>query len=236
LDKIKTYFQEETDKLRMHYQEETLNRLQQIEQLALELKEHEKIFSRYEEREKFASQIYGITEAHRLLSEAVKQGKPFAQEFNNLIKRSEGQEVLVASCAVLPQNIPQLGVVTSDQLRTDFKRLIPEARRFETVHDTKEKSWGQVLTNVVKPQAGHTENALIQGDIFARADFYLERGNIESVLRELQQVKSASTQSMLEPWIAQAKNYLVAQQFLEATEAQISVMRKSAAWQEFQHK
>jgi len=196
-----------------------------LDQLANQLKEHEKILQQASAREKLIHQTYQLQEAYRALSQTVQQGRPFSAELDNVLKTSGEQDIVKQSIHSLPENVSKVGIPTVDQLRNDFKRVVPEGRRLELLRESKDNSWTKVLSVISAPTSG-SEKSLITGDVFARAEFYLERGNVESALRELQELRGPSA-NLVEPWIYQAKQHLMTQQAIEILRAHIADMHKS---------
>jgi len=216
---------EEVVQIMQQYEQKHQERLAELDQLANQLKEHEKILQQASAREKLIHQTYQLQEAYRALSQTVQQGRPFSAELDNVLKTSGEQDIVKQSIHSLPENVSKVGIPTVDQLRNDFKRVVPEGRRLELLRESKDNSWTKVLSVISAPTSG-SEKSLITGDVFARAEFYLERGNVESALRELQELRGPSA-NLVEPWIYQAKQHLMTQQAIEILRAHIADMQKS---------
>jgi len=219
--------QKELDEIVRNYGNKHVERMQQLQKLEEQLKDHEQLFDRLQSNQRLIHQTHRLKEELHLLTESVQQGKPFTKELDTLLIDSEGQDLIKETLESLPKDIQHKGIPTTEQLRIDFKKLVPEARRIQLVSQNKDKSWSHVFTSVIKNQTSG-EKSLITGDVFARVEFYLERGNVESALRELNELKGSQTEDFLNSWIKQANQYVVTQQTLDILNAHISLIQKSA--------
>jgi hypothetical protein len=148
-------------------------------------------------------------EARRVLADAVASGAPFTAEL---------AAVADPGLTEAMSGLAETGVPTLAKLQADFPDAAREALRLAR-EISAEGGCGSRLVDFLASQTGARSVAPREGDdpdaVLSRAEFALGEGRVADALAELQPL-DAGVKAPLEPWIAAAGAWLVADKALNA--------------------
>eukprot|EP01113_Clastostelium_recurvatum_P034247 TRINITY_DN4620_c0_g1_i6.p1 TRINITY_DN4620_c0_g1~~TRINITY_DN4620_c0_g1_i6.p1 ORF type:complete len:314 (-),score=85.20 TRINITY_DN4620_c0_g1_i6:9-950(-) len=140
----------------------------------------------------------------------------FQQEMSALLEVALDDPFVAATLAQIPSDLPTRGVMSVPQLVLSFQEALKEGRRAALVPEgggVVGTLFASAVSRGVIPKQGLIEGSDPES-VFARAEFYVQRGMLHAAAAELHTVSGAPRQAM-EPWLGAVRDRLLLVQLLD---------------------
>lgn len=209
------------DKLRTEYRKKHEERVATLTSLSKELKSHEELFKQKAELERKTKQLLKIQRAYiNLYRTATEKSQPFAHELKSLERTSTEDPLIRSAIGAIPKDVAEQGIPTIEQLKKSFEQVSKVGRQ-SIVAAEEDKSLLQKMKGLYNASAAAVPD--LGGDAFSRASWYMENGNLEKAVHELNQIEKNKDSAVVH-WIEDAKKRLVVETSLNIIDSEISVL------------
>eukprot|EP01113_Clastostelium_recurvatum_P034244 TRINITY_DN4620_c0_g1_i2.p1 TRINITY_DN4620_c0_g1~~TRINITY_DN4620_c0_g1_i2.p1 ORF type:complete len:324 (-),score=87.05 TRINITY_DN4620_c0_g1_i2:9-980(-) len=140
----------------------------------------------------------------------------FQQEMSALLEVALDDPFVAATLAQIPSDLPTRGVMSVPQLVLSFQEALKEGRRAALVPEgggVVGTLFASAVSRGVIPKQGLIEGSDPES-VFARAEFYVQRGMLHAAAAELHSISGAPRQAM-EPWLGAVRDRLLLVQLLD---------------------
>eukprot|EP01135_Chromosphaera_perkinsii_P000055 Nk52_evm6s24 gene=Nk52_evmTU6s24 len=210
--------------LRLRLGQERAQRMYVLESLFIRLKAIEAVLSKHQVHDAKLRRGHKLWLASESFQKALLSGKPLADDIRTLRLAGSGHPAIQTSLDSLNESIAVNGLSTLDMLKSRFSIVKTMCMRTALVPDD-----GGLVSYVfswVASAVSFEKKGLPQGkdvgSILARAEFYLNKGDLETATGEVNSLKGWPKR-LAADWLNEARAHLEAIQALDVINAHVSL-------------
>ena len=195
-------------------------RLESIRDLQLQIEALSKVVQEDAHLKMKSQQVHRVSQAALSLANRLDNSAPFKEEISVLREVAVDDPVFAAAVGYIPPTASKTGVKTYGQLRAAFQELAPETRRAALLPSDAGPLWIPLayIFDALKFKPSGNVAGLSCEEILARAEYNLNKGELELAVKEVDNLDGLPAQVMVE-WQGAAKERLSVEQALSIIKA-----------------
>lgn len=216
-------YNERLAKILASYEAETRRRAVLLADFNTKLRSMKERVATASQKEKLVSRTHQICAALFSLLDNLEKSRPFQSDLARLRLLSEGDETLQSALGSIPPEVANHGVRTPSELLQQFLDIRSTVRTQALVPEGGGVAWqlaASALAFVTQPVKGNVSGSDPDA-ILARAEHYLQRGDVQAAVSELDAFKGLAGRA-LQAWIASAKTRIEVEQAVGAVRSHVS--------------
>jgi hypothetical protein len=183
------------------------SQLVELSMLQRKLDEANNLLDRHQSKESERRHVHDVTGAVLAVSHKMQDSLPLTDEIENLLAVSEHDNFIESLVSAFPSSVTSVGIPTLDDLRLRFASVKQECRKAALVPDNARGMLGHTI-GALFATLTFDQKGLVSGEgveeKLARADHYLDLGNLDLAIRELDTVQGLPGE-ILNFWLTDAR-------------------------------
>eukprot|EP00818_Percolomonas_sp_WS_P001352 CAMPEP_0117442542 /NCGR_PEP_ID=MMETSP0759-20121206/4207_1 /TAXON_ID=63605 /ORGANISM="Percolomonas cosmopolitus, Strain WS" /LENGTH=551 /DNA_ID=CAMNT_0005234437 /DNA_START=171 /DNA_END=1827 /DNA_ORIENTATION=+ len=214
--------------LEQEYLKQNQGRIEKLRELTEKVYAVEESFHRSSSYLINSVRLQKMTAAVLALQQVLKTDAPFFPEMRILAEEGYGDRLIEEMVYAIPKEVQREGLKRTHQLYVDFCNLDRKALEASYIPST--AGFFGLLYSKIVGQFLIQERGLVDGDSvdakLARARVYLANQQLSLAVSELSEI-TGEARDVLQPWMSQAENRLIADQSMEILHAHITNLSAS---------